>query len=108
MKDEMYIKSMMDKIDETTMDHMLDAVDDVLEDMHKLQGSINRLTAARTWGSKRLTDNWHLNEDEDAVRHAYRDLDEVVDLLAHHIQEANAEIFDDTDEDEEADVDDGE
>ena len=25
MKDEMYIKSMMDKIDETTMDHMLDS-----------------------------------------------------------------------------------
>ena len=105
MKDKTIMSHMLDAV---IMGHMLDAVDDVLEDMHTLQESINRLTAARTGGSKRLTDNWHLNEDEDAVRHAYRDLDEVVDLLAHHIQEANAEIFDDTDEDEEADDEDGE
>lgn len=100
------IKGMNQEADELVLDTMTEKMDVVFQKMLELRDAINEVTAARTWASKRVTGNWHMNEDEDGIRHAFKDLNEILDIYDNHIEEAQDELGED--EDEEADVDDGE
>ena len=98
MKNE--INDMMYEQDRIVLDNMIDNVDDLLQAASKLKDAIDHSIASRTWGTQRLTENWHLNEDEASIRHAYKTLEEIIDLYAHHINEADAELEEEDDGEE--------
>lgn len=94
------IRSLDQENDELVLDTMTEKMDIVYQKMMEIKDAINEVTAARTWGSRKVTGNWHLNEDEAGIRRAFRDLDEILDIYDHHIEEAQGDLMEEESDEE--------